>query len=129
ARHGVRARRARLRHVRRRRRPALRSHHGSPQWRPARHGQPADAVRAVPPEPRMTLDYALKYAALGWAVLPLYGLSAGRCTCGDAACKSPGKHPHRDLVPHGVHDASKDADKIRAWFARVPNANVGIATG
>lgn len=76
-----------------------------------------------------TLDYALKYAALGWAVLPLYSLTAGVCTCGDTACKSPGKHPHRELVPHGVHDASRDADRIRDWFTRVPNANIGIATG
>lgn len=75
------------------------------------------------------LDYALKYAALGWAVLPLYGLSAGRCTCGDANCKSPGKHPHRELVPHGVHDASKDEARVRDWFTRVPGANIGIATG
>lgn len=76
-----------------------------------------------------TLDYALKYAALGWAVLPLYGLTAGVCACGDAACKSPGKHPHRELVPHGVHDASKDEARIRDWFTRVPGANIGIATG
>lgn len=77
----------------------------------------------------MTLPAALKYAELGWAVLPLYGYVNGRCTCGASDCKSPGKHPHRDLVPHGVHDASADPARIREWFARVPNANVGIATG
>lgn len=76
-----------------------------------------------------TLDYALKYASLGWAVLPLYGYRNGRCDCGDTQCKSQGKHPHRDLVPHGVHDASKDPGKIKEWFTRVPNANIGIATG
>ena len=75
------------------------------------------------------LSAALKYAALGWAVLPLYGLTNGRCACGNAACRSPGKHPHRGLVPHGVHDASKDPARIRQWFARVPGANIGIATG
>lgn len=77
----------------------------------------------------MTLDHALRYASLGWAVLPLYSLSAGRCTCGAADCKSPGKHPHRELVPHGVHNASTDPVRIREWWARVPDANVGIATG
>lgn len=79
------------------------------------------------------VDYALRYVALGWAVLPLYGLSAGRCACGAFPCgkdnRSAGKHPHRDLVPHGVHDASKDEARVRDWFARVPGANVGIATG
>ena len=77
------------------------------------------------------LAAALKYIELGWAVLPLYGLKAGRCTCGDAHAtnNSAGKHPHRELVPHGVHDASKDPARIREWFARVPGANVGIATG
>ncbi|MGV8954800.1 MAG: bifunctional DNA primase/polymerase [Cypionkella sp.] len=76
-----------------------------------------------------TLAAALKYAKLGWAVLPLYGLKQGACLCGDASCRSPGKHPHRELVPHGVHDASKDAKRITEWFTRVPSANVGIATG
>lgn len=75
------------------------------------------------------IDYALKYLELGWAVLPLYGLGPNGCACGDPSCKSPGKHPHRDLVPHGVHDASKDADRVRDWFTRVPNANIGVATG
>lgn len=75
------------------------------------------------------LAAALRYAELGWAVLPLYGLASGRCTCGAADCRSPGKHPHRDLVPHGVHDASRDPARITEWFARVPNANLGIATG
>lgn len=76
-----------------------------------------------------TLDHALRYAAMGWAVLPLHSLKGGACTCGRSDCKSPGKHPHNELVPHGVHDASKDADKLRDWFTRVPNANIGIATG
>ncbi|NLA68296.1 MAG: DUF3987 domain-containing protein [Gammaproteobacteria bacterium] len=75
------------------------------------------------------LDYALRYGGLGWAVVPLYGLIAGKCACGGAECKSPGKHPHRDLVPHGVHDSSKDPARITDWFTRVPQANIGIATG
>jgi hypothetical protein len=76
-----------------------------------------------------SLDHALRYASMGWAVLPLHSLRAGVCTCGRADCKSPGKHPHNDLVPHGVHDASADEHRVREWFTRVPNANVGIATG
>jgi hypothetical protein len=75
------------------------------------------------------LAHALRYAELGWAVLPLHSLKAGACTCGRSDCPSPGKHPLTDLVPHGVHDASRDVKKIAEWFGRVPTANVGIATG
>lgn len=76
-----------------------------------------------------SLEAALRYTALGWAVLPLHSLRAGACTCGKPACHSPGKHPLTDLVPHGVHDASKDPARVTDWFTRVPSANVGIATG
>lgn len=79
------------------------------------------------------LDAALGYAALGWAVLPLHSIKNGRCTCGKSPCgpenRTAGKHPATDLVRHGVHDASRDAARIREWFARMPHANVGIATG
>lgn len=75
------------------------------------------------------LEHAQRYAALGWAVLPLHSLKAGACTCGRRDCPSPGKHPLTDLVPHGVHDASHDPARITEWFQRVPHANVGIAMG
>ncbi len=29
----------------------------------------------------------------------------------------------------GFHDATRDEDQIRAWWAKTPNANIGIATG
>ncbi|MBT9156800.1 MAG: hypothetical protein DDT37_01790 [Firmicutes bacterium] len=62
----------------------------------------------------------------GWAVLPLHSLANGRCTCGNADCASPAKHP---LTQNGVKDASADPDVIAGWWRRWPNANVGIATG
>jgi hypothetical protein len=72
---------------------------------------------------------ALEYAAMGWPVLPLYGIKNGACACGDAQCRSPGKHPISELVPHGFHDATTDHEKIRDWFTRAPDANIGVPTG
>lgn len=57
---------------------------------------------------RAALFYAVK---LGWPVLPV---------------KSRGKEP---LTTHGVKDATLDPKIIREWWAKWPNANVGIRTG
>jgi len=57
------------------------------------------------------LESALEYAARGWRVLPL----------------RPGsKIP---ATAHGVHDATTEAETIRAWWSAVPEYNVGVATG
>lgn len=87
-------------------------------------------MASVPaPERRSRLDYALAYAALGWAVLPLHCITAkGRCSCGQD-CASPGKHPDPRFAPHGVHSASKDPERIKAWWTAAPYANIGVALG
>jgi putative DNA primase/helicase len=72
------------------------------------------------------LNYALAYAARGWAVLPVYGMSAGRCTCRLAECRSPGKHPR---IGKWSEKASKDPAIIRDWWRRWPDSAVGIVTG
>ena len=73
------------------------------------------------------LNYAIGFR---WHILPLWGTHAnGGCTCGTADCASPGKHPVGDLVPHGLKQATSDAEIIRNWFEIRRNANVGIATG
>ncbi len=72
------------------------------------------------------LDAALAYAHRSWSVLPLHSINASRCSCGNLACQSSGKHP---LTPHGVYDATTDESTIREWWSRWPDANVGIATG
>lgn len=71
------------------------------------------------------LDHALRYAALGWKVFPLHGRTAtGGCTCGDADCRSPAKHP---LTRHGVKDASTAETQLRAWATQFPHSNLGLA--
>ncbi len=74
-------------------------------------------------------EAALSYADLGWAVLPLWPVSGGHCDCGKADCRSPGKHPHGRYAPHGLKDATKEADVIRDWFADGHVINIGILTG
>lgn len=57
------------------------------------------------------MDAALGYAARGWRVFPL---------------RPKSKEP---ATRHGFKDATTDEKRIRAWWTRNPNANIGIATG
>lgn len=67
-----------------------------------------------------------RYAGSGWALVPLHAAIETRCTCGDAACKSPGKHPR---TQRGIKDATSDADQVREWWQRWPGASIGLACG
>ena len=58
-----------------------------------------------------TIDAALDCIARGWAIFPV----------------APNKKI--PLTGHGFKDASKDPSKIKAWWGRYPEANIGIATG
>lgn len=69
------------------------------------------------------LDAALAYAARGWAVFPVHGIHAGKCSCG--GCDKAGKAPY---VPWR-RESTCDPVKIRGWWARWPTANVGCETG
>jgi hypothetical protein len=71
-------------------------------------------------------EAALAYAGTGWAVFPLFGIVGGGCQCRRRDCPRPGKHP---LVARGLHEASTDAETVRAWWRRWPGANIGVATG
>lgn len=75
------------------------------------------------------LEAAIDYANAGLRVFPCWGITNGKCDCGDRNCKSPGKHPHGALAPEGVKSATDDEDIIRLWWTHSPNANVAIATG
>jgi hypothetical protein len=74
----------------------------------ARAPQPLPDPLPPEPQPHAAL-FAQVYARLGWHVLPI----------------KPGAK--RPLTRHGHKDATRDAVKIRAWWQRAPNANVGIA--
>lgn len=72
------------------------------------------------------LQHALAYADLGFRVLPCHSVKNGRCTCGNSACGSPGKHPR---TFDGVHGATTNTTTINDWWTRHPDANPAIATG
>ena len=82
-------------------------------------------IDATQPEPGSPLDFALRYAALGWHVFPVWGATDGKCNC-KRLCKSPGKHPVEHLVPRGQDDATTDPATIRRWWAIMQNAGVAI---
>lgn len=73
-----------------------------------------------------TLTAALGYAALGWPVIALHTWTGEACSCGNGDCPSPAKHPR---TRHGLTDATTDPDVIAGWWARWPDANVGLLTG
>jgi len=68
-------------------------------------------------------ESALTYARAGYNVMPLHWIHDGQCTCGRENCKSPGKHPR---TAHGAHDATTNETVIRAWWARWPDASIGM---
>lgn len=74
-----------------------------------------------------TLDHALVYAGLGFAVFPCHSVTdEGKCTCGRADCSSPGKHP---MTSNGFQQATTNVDQIAEWFGGEAAPNIGIATG
>lgn len=58
------------------------------------------------------LAWALRYAEIGWHVLPV---------------ETRGKVPVGRLVPRGMLDATTDPDVIRRWWGQSPGANIGIS--
>ena len=74
------------------------------------------------------LQAALQYAARGWDVIPLHSwdVKTECCTCGNAECGSPAKHP---MTRNGLRDGTQDERVIRDWWERRPWGNIGICTG
>src|SRR5262245_56157040 len=82
------------------------------------------ATAQLPHDGASRLLWARYYASRGWLVLPLYSVEGGRCTCGDATCRSPGNHPRTP-----VKDASAHSFHINRWWRWWPSSNVSIAIG
>ena len=76
--------------------------------------------------PDTPLQGALSYAARGWVVFPCHTITPTGCSCGQADCHSPGKHP---TTRTGLHAATSNRQQIRDWWRRHPDANVAIRTG
>jgi hypothetical protein len=69
------------------------------------------------------LDFALRYARAGYKIIPVHSVVNGKCSCGAADCKAPGKHPR---TANGAHDASNFESVIRGWWTVWPDANIGL---
>lgn len=69
---------------------------------------------------------ALDYARAGYPVLPLHTMREGVCSCGDAGCRSPGKHPR---TRRGFLNASTDPGQVARWWTFWPDANIGCVPG
>ncbi len=74
------------------------------------------------------IENVLAYAREGWHLFPVWWpVSQGVCACGDPDCTAKAKHPIPWLVPRGKDDATTNETILRSWWARVPNANVGLS--
>ena len=75
-----------------------------------------------------TLEWAQRYIARGWMVVPLFTVDAqGQCTCGKKDCSDAGKHP---TTKKGLAEGSRDPKQIEAWFGtKAKPRNIGILTG
>lgn len=68
-------------------------------------------------------QFALAYGSIGWYVIPCYPMRNGICGCGKLSCVSPGKHPANF---DGLTGATTDPAKIRAMWAEMPDASIGV---
>jgi hypothetical protein len=105
----------------------------SSEQKPAAHDTPRAPVSALQGNPYDTCTavsqahaQALLMASLGHAVFPLHGMKNGKCTCGNAICASPGKHPRR---PNSFKEATTNLTIINVWFKNEPKLNYGVRLG
>lgn len=70
------------------------------------------ATTFAPAELSAMEQWALAYAKKGLKILPV---------------EPNGKAPIGSLVPKGFHDATTNETKIREWWSKFPNADIGMA--
>jgi hypothetical protein len=77
------------------------------------------------------LEFARRYLAAGWRLIPNHNIYRGRCTCRlQAACAHPGKHPRiAGWTDATAGQASNDPAVVAGWITRWPWLNLGLATG
>ncbi len=78
-----------------------------------------------------TLEFARRYLAAGWRLIPNHNIYLGRCTCRlKAACAHSGKHPRIAGWSDGTDgQASNDLQVVAGWIGQWPWLNLGLATG
>ncbi|NHZ78029.1 DUF3987 domain-containing protein [Massilia sp. CCM 8695] len=87
------------------------------------------SVPKMNPAANPAFDFAMKFAARGVAVFPLFGFDGKNCSCGKPTGSpncTPGKHP-RQLA--SFRGASINTATITSWFTYYGPVNYGIATG
>lgn len=70
---------------------------------------------------------ALEYLARGWSVVPGHTVTEVGCSCRQADCDRPGKHPMVKWAEFQTELPSPNT--VRYWWKRWPDANVIIITG
>lgn len=79
------------------------------------NGSTLEAERIEPGKTRSKLEWALDAASRGFAVFPTcWTDEAGSCSCENAQCLTPGKHPLKNS--HGHLDATRDVKQITDWW-------------
>ena len=92
------------------------------------NGSTLEAERIEPGKTRSKLEWALDAASRGFAVFPTcWTDEAGSCSCENAQCLTPGKHPLKNS--HGHLDATRDVKQITDWWTTNPNSNIGLYPG
>ena len=72
------------------------------------------------------INSLLTLAQRGYKLIPIHKAVDGKCSCGNPACSSMGKHPRISKWPE---QASADEEQIKNWHESWPESNWGAATG
>lgn len=85
-------------------------------------------INEIDNRPPRLLDAALKYVSWGWPVFPLLPLSRAR-EIAKRTGESLDKVAKRPATKNGYKDAVTDPDRVRTWWTRHPDSNIGLPTG